>query len=149
MPESQKVIPMAQAPLSEQTNTVTGKPLACSLHPEPVIELRSGDTDPNAYHRSNPHFFCIVELVVNDEVRTPVDNGLGGVLVSSLHKLKLRENQGPTVAWCPFDGMTDWLQNALTSYLEICVPNTLELTASSLCFLNSDVMMPLANMQSS
>jgi hypothetical protein len=103
MLESQKVFAMRPAPFSEQANTVTGKPLACSLHPEPVLELRSGDTDPNAYHRSNPHFFCIVELVANDEVRTPVDNGLGGVLVSSLHKLKLRENQGQTATSYPVD----------------------------------------------
>ncbi|KEF57551.1 uncharacterized protein A1O9_05469 [Exophiala aquamarina CBS 119918] len=86
---------IAQSPDDGRVNVgkSKGKPLACSLHPEPIIRLKGGGADPNLYHQSNPHFFCIVELVANDEVSSPIDGGLGGVLVSSLHKLKAEKNQ--------------------------------------------------------
>lgn len=85
---------IAPRTLDPQANCDAGKPLACSLHPEPILELRAGDADPYNYHRTSPHFFCIVQLVTDDEKRSPVEDGLGGVLVSSLHNLRIKDDKG-------------------------------------------------------
>lgn len=80
--------------LSRVADGVAGKPLACSLHPEPILELQTQDDDPYNYHRTSPHFMCIVELVADDEIRSPVQDGLGGSLVSSLHNLRMKDDKG-------------------------------------------------------